>query len=342
VLQYVILRPVLSIVGIICQKKGILCESGSWSFHTAKAYITVIDGVSITFALYGLIVFYGLTKDELKGRRPLAKFLAIKLIVMFTFYQSLVFGALEGRVIHGTQYWTETNIADGLNALAICIEMVFFSAFMMWAYTWNEYKVKGTPRTSIWRPLWDSINYTDFVIEIFGSLKFFWDAALGKKHTRTPRITTIDGDGKTRPKMDFGEAFGVEGHTYSKNSGYDHRYPASGEFGQHGHSLRQRPSYDEEIRLAPYKYSGANASGGVGFGFGGGPGSGKLADDTSSAGNSSEPGSGSPSAMLFPQGQIQGGERLSPPVDREGPREERYSAGWGSRPESASGIGQAL
>ena len=44
----------------------------------------------LRIALYGLILFYGLTKDELKGRRPLAKFLSIKLIVMLTFYQSLV------------------------------------------------------------------------------------------------------------------------------------------------------------------------------------------------------------------------------------------------------------
>jgi hypothetical protein len=35
-------------------------------------------------------MFYGLTAEELKGRRPLSKFLAIKLIVVFTFYQSFV------------------------------------------------------------------------------------------------------------------------------------------------------------------------------------------------------------------------------------------------------------
>lgn len=41
-------------------------------------------------ALYGLLLFYGLTKEELVGRRPLAKFLCIKLIVVFTFYQSFI------------------------------------------------------------------------------------------------------------------------------------------------------------------------------------------------------------------------------------------------------------
>jgi len=35
-------------------------------------------------------MFYGLTNEELEGRRPLAKFLSIKLIVMFTFYQSFI------------------------------------------------------------------------------------------------------------------------------------------------------------------------------------------------------------------------------------------------------------
>lgn len=48
------------------------------------------ETLRLSIALYGLVVFYGLTKDELKGRRPLAKFLAIKLIVFLTFYQAFV------------------------------------------------------------------------------------------------------------------------------------------------------------------------------------------------------------------------------------------------------------
>jgi len=249
VLQYVIIRPACSIAGIICQAYNVLCESGSFDVHFANVYLEAIDFVSISIALYGLLLFYGLTKDELVGRRPLSKFLAIKLIVMFTFYQSFVFSALEGRVIHSTTYWTATNIADGLNALAICIEMVFFSAFMWWAYTVNEYKVKGGEKTSIWRPLWDSINYTDFVIEIAGSLKFFFDCSRGKRPTHAPaRRASIGGAANNgNNKMDFGEAFGVSGSTYSK--------PRPAAVSGESPTIRPRPSYDEDIRLAPYSYN---------------------------------------------------------------------------------------
>ncbi|KAI0049142.1 DUF300-domain-containing protein [Auriscalpium vulgare] len=224
VLQYVVIRPAVSIAGIICQHYGVLCEAGSYSVHFAKVYLDSIDFVSISVALYGLILFYALTKDELVGRRPLSKFLAIKLIVMATFYQSFVFSALEGRVIKGTDYWTATNIADGLNALAICIEMIFFASFMMWAYTWNEYKVKDGAHTSIWRPLWDSINYADFAVEIFSSFAFF----LGFR--RRPAAAR-PAESKT---ADFGNAFGVEGYrpVQAKPTG--------------------RTSYDDDIRLAPY------------------------------------------------------------------------------------------
>ncbi|KZT66067.1 DUF300-domain-containing protein [Daedalea quercina L-15889] len=246
VLQYVIIRPAISIAGIICQAYGVLCESGPWSFKTANSYLEVIDGVSITIALYGLIIFYALTREELKGRRPLAKFLSIKLIVMFTFYQGLVFDALEGRVIHATEYWTETNIADGLNALATCIEMVFFSAFMIWAFSAREYKIDGVT-TGIGRPLLDSINYTDFAIEIAGSLKFFWDYIRRKPYTRGPRVTVTEMDGKTRTKMNLDEAFGVDGPEYTAYA------PSELSTG-----VPPRMSYDENIRLAPYTYVSSN------------------------------------------------------------------------------------
>jgi len=210
VLQYVIVRPAVSIAGIICQALNVLCESEGFNVHFANVYLEAVDFVSISVALYGLLLFYSLTKDELTGRRPLSKFLSIKLIVMFTWYQSFVFSALSDRVLKATKYWTTTNIADGLNALAVCIEMIFFSALMMWSFTSNEYKRKaGTPATSIWRPLWDSINYADFAVEIFGSLRFFLCGASEQQ------MAAMNSN-----RVDFGQAFGVsgQGRGYKKDS----------------------------------------------------------------------------------------------------------------------------
>jgi Organic solute transporter Ostalpha len=115
-----------------------LSASGTFSFHLVPLYVD--DSSSI--AQYGLSLFHDLTKKRLAGHRPLAKFLSIKSILMFTSYQSLLvcrtplhrpspaklhvlvkFNVLKNRVIHGTNFWTSTNVADGLNALTICIEV---------------------------------------------------------------------------------------------------------------------------------------------------------------------------------------------------------------------------
>ncbi|KAG5636738.1 hypothetical protein H0H81_006996 [Sphagnurus paluster] len=265
VLQYVIIRPLVSIVGIICEKLHVLCESAGYSIYYASVYLECVDFVSISVALYGLLVFYGLMADELRDRRPLAKFLCIKLIVMFTFYQSFVVskslpscaanlitnsGSLGPLKEELFTYWTATNISNGLNALAICIEMVFFSALMMWAYTPAEYQVKeGAPPTSIWRPLWDSINFSDFAHEIYTSLQYFF----GKK----PQAN----HGDPNAKMDFGQAFGVT----SSSAGYmdgnsTSEYPLRP-------SAVARPSYDEHLYLAPNEaaYGTPNDPYGVAF-----------------------------------------------------------------------------
>jgi len=233
VMQYVIFRPAISIAGMICQAYNVLCSSQSFNVHYAEVYLESVDFVSISVALYGLILFYGLTKEELAGRRPLAKFLSIKLIVMFTFYQSFVFSALTDRVIHATNYWTSTNIADGLNALAICIEMVFFSLFMMWSFNWKEYQVPpGERHTRIWRPLWDSINFWDFAVEIGSELAFFTRRITGRHLPDAP----------TTSKANLGRAFGVEGYTAVGGGQRGGTYAFSD----------PRMSYDDDIRLTPY------------------------------------------------------------------------------------------
>ena len=83
-------------------------------------------------------------------------------------------------------------------------------------------------------------------MEIFGSLKFFFDFARGKPSTHSGRRPDAAIVNNYNKRMDFGQAFGIDGS----------RYPADVASTSHDPSdLRPRASYDEEIHLAPYPYS---------------------------------------------------------------------------------------
>ncbi|KDN49606.1 DUF300-domain-containing protein, partial [Tilletiaria anomala UBC 951] len=195
VVQYVIIRPVLSITGIVLEYYHLLCNS-SLSPMYGHVYLLAIDFVSISIALYALIVLYGLVNQELRGRKPLAKFATLKVAVFFTFYQSFVFSLLEDHgVIKATEYWTATNVASGLNALCTSLEMVIVAGLQVWAFPWTEYRVKNITdgsgrklhkkgRTNAFKSLLHALNFSDFIIELWHSLRFVFDRMRGKEYTR--------------------------------------------------------------------------------------------------------------------------------------------------------------
>ncbi|GAA5857727.1 hypothetical protein JCM5353_003327 [Sporobolomyces roseus] len=190
VLQYSLLRPLISIIEIVCQAYDVLCPT-QYSVYFAEVYLDAADFVSISVALYGLIVFYALVKEQLAGKKPLAKFLCIKFVVMILFYQSFVFSVLQSHdVIKATDYWTATNVADGLSALCTCCEMVIFSLWFMWAFNWREYsKLReshgGGTSTSVFWALLDSFNYWDMLREGYLGIAFLFAYILNKPGTRS-------------------------------------------------------------------------------------------------------------------------------------------------------------
>ncbi|KIL60225.1 hypothetical protein M378DRAFT_951421 [Amanita muscaria Koide BX008] len=103
VLRYAIIRPLGTIAGIICERYGVLCGSAGFNIHFASVWIQAIEFVSISVALYGLVVFYGLMSAELEGKRPMSKFAVIKLIVMFTSYQSSLSRPVNTQFHHRNQ-----------------------------------------------------------------------------------------------------------------------------------------------------------------------------------------------------------------------------------------------
>ncbi|KAI5476847.1 hypothetical protein MNV49_007143 [Pseudohyphozyma bogoriensis] len=165
--QFVIVKPGLAVASVVTQALGVYCET-SYSFAFADVYLMIVDFICVSIALYGLIV-------------------------ALIFYQGLVFSVLTWiGVIQATEYWTTTNISDGLNALVTTFEMVLIAIFQFYAYPASEYipEIEDDSKpTSFWKSFLHSQNYSDFAIDIYLSIKFFIDWLRNKPYTKAPHHT---------------------------------------------------------------------------------------------------------------------------------------------------------
>ena len=65
-------------------------HDGDFRLDGGYLYITIIYNISISLALYGLVLFYFGTKHLLKQYDPLLKFFTIKSVIFLTFWQGLI------------------------------------------------------------------------------------------------------------------------------------------------------------------------------------------------------------------------------------------------------------
>lgn len=127
--QFVVIRPVCSILMITLQILGIYPNWLSWTF-------TIILNFSVSLALYSLVLFYHVFAKELKPHKPLTKFMCVKGIVFFCFWQGIVLEILVALgVIRSHHFWLDVeHIQEAIQNVLVCVEMVVFSVLQQYAY----------------------------------------------------------------------------------------------------------------------------------------------------------------------------------------------------------------
>lgn len=127
--QFVIIRPACSILMITLQILGLYPSWLSWTF-------TIILNISFSVAMYSLVVFYHVFSKELQPHKPLSKFICIKGIVFFSFWQGLLIKILVSLgVIKSHHFWLDVeHLQQAIQNVLICVEMVFFSVMQQYAY----------------------------------------------------------------------------------------------------------------------------------------------------------------------------------------------------------------
>lgn len=141
--QYVLLKPILSIIAIILQATGYY-HNGTFDIKYGFLWITMIMNISICIALYALVIFYSLIYKVIKKYQPFAKLLSIKMILFFIFWQSVIISLLYYFNLVPIFYmkWTQEQTASIINNFIICIEMVILSFIHIFTFSYEEYKQK--------------------------------------------------------------------------------------------------------------------------------------------------------------------------------------------------------
>uniref|UniRef100_A0A7S1B6M0 Transmembrane protein 184C n=2 Tax=Corethron hystrix TaxID=216773 RepID=A0A7S1B6M0_9STRA len=139
VLQYVLIRNVTAWITLILDSYD-LYDEGNFSVRSSYFYLVFIVNLSQCWALYVLVVFYLATKNELSPINPVGKFLSVKALVFFTWWQSVFINILYQMnfIPHGGD-WTSEDVAKGIQDYLICIEMFVASIIHIVVFPHTDY-----------------------------------------------------------------------------------------------------------------------------------------------------------------------------------------------------------
>lgn len=117
--------------------------------NAAWVFCAVVTNCSQMWALYCLVLFYQATKDELKPIRPLPKFLCVKLIIFFTWWQGIVINTATHYkwVKLSNDPLVEERGESQLQNFIICIEMFFLAVCHSYAFPSEEFSIAHNPRS---------------------------------------------------------------------------------------------------------------------------------------------------------------------------------------------------
>ncbi|XP_078683210.1 transmembrane protein 184C-like [Branchiostoma floridae x Branchiostoma belcheri] len=161
-ISYSVVRPITTIIALICELSGVYHE-GDFGWDSAWTYVVIINNISQVWALYCLVLFYHAMKEELAPISPFGKFLCVKMVVFFSFWQAVAIALLvKVGVINEKNTWDfrdgVDSVANGLQDFLICIEMFIAAVAHYYTFSHKPYidpNAPSVPCFASFMAMWD-------------------------------------------------------------------------------------------------------------------------------------------------------------------------------------------
>lgn len=140
IVQYMIIKALTAISAVVLEAFDVYCE-GEFKWKCGYPYMAVILNFSQSWALYCLVQFYTITKDELAYIKPLAKFLTFKSIVFLTWWQGVAIALLYDLGLFRSSIAQALQFQASVQDFIICIEMGIASVVHLYVYPAKPYEL---------------------------------------------------------------------------------------------------------------------------------------------------------------------------------------------------------
>lgn len=120
-------RPLTALLAIALHAGG-LFDEGDYSLGNANLYLLLLDNASVFYAFVSLMAFYSALKSKLQPFQPVGKFLCIKFVIFFAFWQSVF---LSGAASMGAMSGGDSV---ALQNLLVVLEMALVSVAHLYTF----------------------------------------------------------------------------------------------------------------------------------------------------------------------------------------------------------------
>lgn len=189
-LQYCVCKPVVALIAFILNLLDVYGES-SFDFETGYPYLAFITNMSQIWAMYNLLLFYVVCKEDLIPLKPIPKFLCVKAVVFFTFWQSVLIAILASfDVLTSTTHYSKEELTVALQDFIICIEMAIAAIAHHYAFSYKDFHNPELPTVRptgklILSSILDVANVSDVFVHDVKRVK---KKALGRaKHAKSTK-----------------------------------------------------------------------------------------------------------------------------------------------------------
>jgi len=206
VLNYVIIRPITAAVAFVSEARGVYGEGELFNATKTYTYVVAVNSWSQSHAIYCLILLFQATRAELEPINPVAKFVCVKAVIFFSFWQSIAIvvmvhmHVLSSRTLSIKDYDIK-DVSSGLQEFIICVEMFLAALAHQFAFPVSDFGDAMPAEGSKLSSVLDVLDMSDVFLDVRDRAESVGGRMVGRLKDATGGVM----GGPARPKLKLGD-----------------------------------------------------------------------------------------------------------------------------------------